>query len=311
MRRVLLFPFLILGALGTMSCDLEGFASGERFKEDFRYSYKLQPGGRLSIENFNGSVEIVGWDQNQVEITGTKYANTEDLLKALKIDVVSAADSIRIRTIRPSDTNRGNLGAHYVIRVPVKTELERVASSNGAVRIDNIEGRGRITTSNGSVHVVKYRGDLDAKTSNGAIDVYDTTGPLILRTSNGSVKVDSVRGNVEATTTNGRIEARVRNTESQRPLRFETSNGAINVTLDSVKDSDVRAVTTNGGITVRLPANAGARVQARAGNSTITSDFEVGARGTVSKNHLEGTIGSGGPLLDLSTSNGNIKIQKL
>jgi len=33
-------------------------------------------------------------------------------------------------------------------------------------------------------------------------------------------------------------------------------------------------------------------------------------RGEISKHNIEGSIGSGGPLIDLSTSNGSIRILK-
>jgi hypothetical protein len=33
-------------------------------------------------------------------------------------------------------------------------------------------------------------------------------------------------------------------------------------------------------------------------------------RGEISKHHIEGSIGNGGPLIDLSTSNGSIRIMK-
>jgi hypothetical protein len=36
----------------------------------------------------------------------------------------------------------------------------------------------------------------------------------------------------------------------------------------------------------------------------------VRARGELSRNRLEGVIGSGGPLIDLSTSNGSIHLLK-
>jgi DUF4097 and DUF4098 domain-containing protein YvlB len=94
-------------------------------------------------------------------------------------------------------------------------------------------------------------------------------------------------------------------------MRFQTSNGSINVSVDALRSSDIRASTTNGAITVRLPANAGARVQARTSNSSISTDFDVTMRGTQDKHRLEGTIGPGGPLLDLSTTNGSIKISKM
>jgi hypothetical protein len=52
-------------------------------------------------------------------------------------------------------------------------------------------------------------------------------------------------------------------------------------------------------------------VVARTTNSSISSDFEVKMQGEFSKNRLEGVIGNGGSLIDLSTSNGSIRLLKL
>ena len=54
-----------------------------------------------------------------------------------------------------------------------------------------------------------------------------------------------------------------------------------------------------------------AHVVARTTNSSISSDFEVKMQGEFSKNRLEGIIGNGGPLIDLSTSNGGIQLLKM
>ena len=89
-------------ALVFTGCDDWGdWGDSNRFKEDFHHSYALKPGGRISLENSNGSVEIIGWDQDTVDITGQKYASTEAVLRSLKIDIVASADSIRIRSIPP------------------------------------------------------------------------------------------------------------------------------------------------------------------------------------------------------------------
>jgi hypothetical protein len=53
-----------------------------------------------------------------------------------------------------------------------------------------------------------------------------------------------------------------------------------------------------------------ARLSAATSNASISSDFEMRMRGEISKHHIEGTLGSGGPLIDLSTSNGQIRILK-
>src|SRR5688500_15088889 len=120
-------------ALVLSGCDWEDMhGQHPRQKEDFHYSYPLKAGGKLELENFNGSVEITGWDRNEVQIDGTKYAGSPEALSALKVEVLASADSVRIRTVRPSDS-RGNLGAKYVILAPRKLQLDRVVSSNGAI----------------------------------------------------------------------------------------------------------------------------------------------------------------------------------
>jgi hypothetical protein len=57
-----------------------------------------------------------------------------------------------------------------------------------------------------------------------------------------------------------------------------------------------------------LPADANARVSARTSNSSIASDFEVRMQGSFNKNYMDATIGTGGPLIDLTTSNGSIRL---
>ncbi|MCS6953100.1 MAG: DUF4097 family beta strand repeat-containing protein [Bryobacterales bacterium] len=300
-----------LGTAGLVllaACDLADWAESTRYKEDFHYSYDLKPGGRLYVENFNGSIEIAGWNQDRAEITGTKYASSKDLLAALKVDVVATGDSLRIRTVRPS-ARRGIMGARYLIRLPRRTSLERIESSNGGIRIENIDGDARLRTSNGSVRVAALGGDLEAETSNGGVELEDVDGKLTVRTSNGGIRGTGVRGPLDAQTSNGAIRVAFQQLHGHRPIRAVTSNGSIELELPELSGG-VEASTSNGAITLRLPASISADVRAVTSNSSITSDFDVRVRGRMSKTHVEGAIGSGGPLLDLKTSNGAIRLLK-
>jgi DUF4097 and DUF4098 domain-containing protein YvlB len=294
--------------LVLVGCDFDGFDDA-RLKEDFHYTYKLQPGGRLELESFNGSVEITGWDQDSVDISGTKYAPNQDLLDALKVDVVSASDSIRIRSVRPNE-RRGNMGVKYVISVPRKTLLERVISSNGSVRVQQLEGNVRVKTSNGSVRIASLKGDLDVNTSNGSVELNEFSGGAVLHTTNGSINAQGVRGFFDATTSNGSIDAHIARPSGGRPVRASSTNGKITLALDELT-TDIQASTSNSGITVKLPGAVNARLKAHTSNSNVHTDFDVAVKGTISKNNMDGTIGSGGPVVDLSTSNGAIRIQKM
>jgi DUF4097 and DUF4098 domain-containing protein YvlB len=303
------FTLLLAPALALLSgCDIEEFGGINQQKEEFQRSLQMKPGGRLSVESFNGSIEIRGGEGDAVEISGTKYAPTHELLDAVNIDIVSGPDSVRIRTVRPSE-RRGNLGARYVIRVPRRTEIERAESSNGSIRVETIDGDARLKTSNGSVRVDRLKGSLEATTSNGSVELIEHGGAAIVRTSNGSIRADAIRGTFDATTSNGRIEARIVEPEPHKPIKMTTSNGPINVTIDALSDNEIRAGTSNSSITLRLPPSIGATLLARTSNGSIQCDYDVTvAGGRISKTRLEGTLGPGGPLFDLSTSNGPIRI---
>lgn len=310
MRRSTLLWILLPGLIGLLGCDIEDFGSSERYTADFHYNYALHSGGRLSLENFNGSIEITGWDQETVDISGTKYAPTPELRDAMKIDVSNTPDEVTIRTVRPSE-RRGNMGAKYIVRVPRKTQLDRITSSNGSVRVSEVEGAVRLRTSNGAVRTLNLRGNLDVQTSNGAVEIQSLDGNAVLRTSNGRIHADEVRGSVDATTSNGGVTVRIGKTEGSHPVKIETSNGGVDLTLAAENRSDIRVSSSNSGITLHLPQSTNARLVASTSNSSISTEFDVKTQGSLSKHHLEGDIGAGGPTIQLSTSNGGIRVLKM
>lgn len=307
---------LILPCLLLSACDFRDFDSSDRYQSDFHYTYALNPGGRLEVENFNGAVEITGWDQSQCDITGTKYANTAELRDRIKIEVNQSASGVYVRTVRPVGDFHGNLGVHYVIHVPRKTELNRITSSNGSIHVENTEGRADLKTSNGALRVESLNGMLTAHTSNGSMTLENVTGSMILHTSNGPIRAEHVMAAMEATTSNGSITVHCdeKAPASPSPLKFETNNGKVDITMPTPPKSEIRAETSNSSITLRLPANTSARIRAETSHGDVRSDFTP--EGADAEPHgrrrtLDETIGGGGPLIDLHTTNGSIRLLRI
>jgi len=313
MRRKLMVPAVAAGMLVLAACDIEDFNIGDngggRYTQDFHYSFPLKAKGRLIVESFNGSVEISAWDKDTVDISGTKYARTQQWADELKIETSNTPESVSVRAIRPSQW-RNNQGARFVIKVPSGAMLDRITTSNGSIRTIDCTGPAHLRTSNGPIRVETLRGSLDAQTSNGGIDLIDIEGDVMARSSNGHIHAEGLRGGFDARTSNGGINARIERTDHS--VRAESSNGSVELTLPADLTSDVRASTSNSGITVKLPASANARVLARTSNSSVSTDFDMRVHGNISRNHMDGVIGSGaGPLIDLTTSNGGIRLLKL
>ncbi len=306
-------PFALLLASGSLvlaGCDLdmEDWGNSGRYKEDFSSTHKLASGGRVMLESFNGGVEIMGWDKDSVEVSGTKSAAREDVMKQIKIDVVSEADSIRIRAIRPVEHNC-NCGTKFMLKVPKKVILDMIQTSNGGVRVESITGNSRLKTSNGSIRVWGVDGNLEAVTSNASIDVGQFKGTAELRSSNGRIKADGVRGGFDARTSNASIDATVAELEPGRAVTLDSSNGSITLTLETWKNNDIKAHTSNSSINVRLPDKVAADLNLTTSNGSITTDFEI-TTSQMSKTHVVGKLNGGGPRLDLTTSNGSVRLMK-
>jgi DUF4097 and DUF4098 domain-containing protein YvlB len=208
------------------------------------------------------------------------------------------------------------MGVQYVIHIPRKVELSRITSSNGPIHVEDIDGRAELTTSNGAVRVHSLTGGLTVHTSNGGITVENIAGTAGLRTSNGAIRAEHVMAGIEATTSNGSITVDFDENApvTTTPLKFETNNGKIDITVPTPPKSDIRAHTSNNSITLRLPENASAKVRMETTHGQVRSDF--GGSDSQGDKHrrrqnLEETIGNGGPFIDLQTTNGSIHLLKL
>jgi hypothetical protein len=208
MRAKLLLMPLGLALLCLTACDIEDFGSFQRFQRDFHYSYPLKSGGSFSVEGFNGTVDISGWDQDSVDISGTKYGPTQEAADALQIDIRNTPDEVSIRAVRPSD-RRNNEGARFTIKIPRTAVLDRITTSNGSIHTMDGKGPARLKTSNGAIRVQNLAGSVDATTSNAPVELENVAGDATVHSSNGHIHTERLGGSLEASTSNASITATV------------------------------------------------------------------------------------------------------
>jgi cytoskeletal protein CcmA (bactofilin family) len=128
---------------------------------------------------------------------------------------------------------------------------------------------------------------------------------LAARTVNGEVQADSLQSDVEAHTVNGSI--RVATTMAAEAA---TVNGSVTVTMGRLDaHNGARFRTVNGEITLNLPPVVDADLRADTLNGSVRSDYRITMQGSFSPRRLRGTIGNGGPELNVSTVNGSITLR--
>jgi Toastrack DUF4097 len=154
-------------------------------------------------------------------------------------------------------------------------------------------GGGQNDTSNNDVEVtfevrVPAGVEFVGSTVNGDVAGRDLPGDATLTTVNGDVDVES-GGVASGSTVNGSITARMGRADWENSLRFTTVNGGITVSLPESFSADVEATTVNG---------------------SVQSDFPILVQGRIHSGALKGRIGNGGRVLDLTTVNGSIRLEK-
>jgi len=250
--------------------------------ETIQFEENVKPGTTISVDSFNGNVEISSWDKDFVKITATKQASKKKYLKNADIEI-NNGDFLEIKAIPL--IKKSQVGVNFKIKIPKDNVIQLVDTSNGAIKLNNIKGDGRFDTSNSRIEIENSKGDFVLDTSNGAIKCSDISGRISAETSNGSIKFFNV--------------SEIRSAD--------TSNGSITAELNQVHN-DLQLSTSNGSITVYLSNDLDIKLYASTSNSSVKMDGVMMQVESQSRNKLRGSLGSGQHKVNLSTSNGGIKI---
>src|SRR5215467_12370489 len=99
MRLRMLQPLAVLICAVAISA-LPSYAISKEFSE----KYPLESGGSFELQNVNGTVQVQGWDRNEVEVHAIKTAkNNESDLDRVSIEVDAKPHSVSVATRYPQN----------------------------------------------------------------------------------------------------------------------------------------------------------------------------------------------------------------
>jgi len=180
--------------------------------------------------------------------------------------------------------------------------------SGGQISLQGPAGGNRQWTAALIVHVPRIS-SLDLHTTNGPLQLKDLAGTIHVGATNGPIALINVGGSVEATTANGPISV----TGSSGDHRLSATNGPIHITLSGNHwdGPGLEASTHNGPLTIAIPEtyNSAIRIQASEHSPVACNSGACNraVRSATSPGVI--SIGSGDPVVRLSTMNGPLSIQ--
>jgi DUF4097 and DUF4098 domain-containing protein YvlB len=216
--------------------------------ERFEQVYQLNPNGRVSVSNVNGSVTVEAWDNPQVKLEAVKISDSRESLSEVEIKVDAQANSFRVEAEYESGRNRGgdkNWKIYKKLEVEFRLMVPRTAF------LDEIE------------------------TVNGSVTVSNFTNYTKISAVNGNVNATNLRGTANLSTVNGTVEADFDRLEQGSKISLETVNGRVNLTIPSDSNATMKADTVNGsikndfGLPVRKGEYVGKDLYGRIGNGEV------------------------------------------
>jgi DUF4097 and DUF4098 domain-containing protein YvlB len=132
---------------------------------------------------------------------------------------------------------------------------------------------------------------------------------LTLKTVNGGINISDIRGSLRFDATNGGVNLK----RLAGDVNGSTVNGGVNLELTGTtwEGSQVQVTTRNGGVNISVPAAYSAHFQTETGNGALHSEFPLNVSGDLRSRSRDFSIGAGGPLIHVTTTNGGVNLKKV
>ena len=188
-------------------------------------SRKASPDAEVSIELIAGNIRVVGWNRDEVRVTGTINDEFEEF------EMSGDEDDISIEISPPEGRHRNvKLEADLEISVPEGVELS-FETVSAPISLEGLTGSASIETVSGNVDVRSDLEELEIEAISGSIDIESTSR---LR----SASVELVSGKVTMT---GDLHA-------SGDYSFESVSGSITLRVPAGTGADYEIETFSGKI---------------------------------------------------------------
>ncbi len=325
MKSYRLFTLGILVAAVVLCVSAPARAAEGHFERTLQVSGTVE----LDVMTGSGTIEVRTGDNSTVRISGTirssdswhDSADAEKKVRYLEANppIEQHGDVVKVGHIE-DESLQHNISISYVVVVPAATRLRsssgsgdqnvnglngpvEASSGSGSLKLANIGDAVRVSTGSGGIAVEGVKGTVHASTGSGEILATGVAGGLHASTGSGSITLrQTAPGDVQVNTGSGTVQLEgVHGT-----VRTSTASG--NIRVEGEGDGSWRLSTASGNVSVRLPSQQGFTLHAQTVSGSIHTAREMTVQGTFGRHELEGKVGGGGFLLDVSTVSGNISV---
>jgi DUF4097 and DUF4098 domain-containing protein YvlB len=204
--------------------------------------------GEVVISNVSGTIDVRGWDRNEVQVSGHLGRSVE------RLDVESSNGRTVIKVVLPRGNARDG-DAVIEVQVPKNSSIE-VSAVSADVSSRGVLGTQRLKSVSGEVTADISGNESEVRSVSGDVTVRGVGKPSSVRVSSvsGSLDVTNFGGKLDVVTVSG--DARVHGGEVSE-IRGRTTSGSLEIHGKLTRDGRVDVEAVSGDLTLRLSATGG------------------------------------------------------
>jgi len=241
--------------------------------DEWNKSYQVGNNPALHVETNDASIEVTRGVSNTISarIIADGYSIGNS---GVRVTEHQDADKVELNVHVPNQWGihfSMHQGVRVLVQVPPQAALD-LHSGDGHISVDGISGQARLDTGDGHITVQNYSGSLHGHTGDGHMSIDGTFSDLDLRTGDGHIDLAVHPGS-------------------------KMANGWL-------------IHTSDGRVEAKLPEDLACELYAHTGDGHIQLDMPVTVSGSIEHSRVRGKLNGGGPLLEITTGDGSIRIGK-
>src|SRR5918996_2591702 len=255
----------------------------------------VQPGARLSVNNYGGKIVVRSWAENRVRVRASHSSRT-------RVEIGTGLQSVTVRA-------EGHRGPPQITDMEITVPRTTPLNLNGVYTHITIEGV------DANVAAETVEGDVTLVGGNGAVTLKSIEGEVNVRGARGRVDVSSIDGGIRIAETAAEIVAET--VDGDIVLEGITATAVDANTVDGdvyydgvIKDGGrYRFASHDGDLTVSVPAGSNVTVWVSMFEGEFDSSFPVQITET-KKRRFTFTMGNGRARLELESFDGDIRLRR-
>lgn len=281
-------------------------------QDEINKSFKVQPGGQLTLDSDVGNVEIKTGSSDTVSVEIKRRLKVDgqaaqELLKNLTVDLSQSGNDVNVIVKLVDDnnqTNRRKIQMDFLVSMPLNFNLK--LRTVGSANVGHVQGTVNASTAGGSLVIGNVDGPLTARSGGGSLTIGNVVGDVDARSGGGSINLGRVTGRVTANAGGGSVLIE----EATDAIDATASGGSVKAYISRQPSAGFNIKADAGSIDLRLADSVAISVDASCTAGRVTTDYGLTGEKDNHGGSLKGDINGGGPSVVLRASAGNIHVRR-